>query len=127
MATITNRDKLWTVRWRELSATIGADGVTERVWKNRRRACPDKATAEALKREEERAAALGEHWQDAREYAVATIGAVEPCRSGPKVGAQPANIGGTGPLGSAVVGTHVVHRMSEMPAALVVSVPMTNG
>lgn len=66
----------WEVRWREPVTTVHADGRTEHGWKERRRSCPDKKTADTLRREVETAAALGEAWADGRAAPVASVGAV---------------------------------------------------
>lgn len=50
MASITKRGRRWLVRWRD------PDGG------ERTRSCPDKATADVLRREVERAHALGQRW-----------------------------------------------------------------
>jgi integrase len=63
MATIEERTDGYTVRWRELETTRNEDGSVSRVWKSRRRQCPDMKTAKALKLEIEQRTAKGERWQ----------------------------------------------------------------
>jgi integrase len=78
MATVTHRAErgTWEVRWAFPQTRIDADGNEVRTWAWRRRSCPDKRTADALAREVETAAALGDTWTDGRAVPVATIGAV---------------------------------------------------
>jgi integrase len=77
MASIEKKDNgKYRVRWHERRVRLDADGVERRDWKDREKTCPDRATAVTLKREIERAAALGENWSGRREQAVVTVGRI---------------------------------------------------
>lgn len=78
MARVSFREdrNTWEVRWRELRVTVDENGEENRAWKWRKRTCPSKKAAEALKLRVETAASQGDNWTDQRETPTATIGAI---------------------------------------------------
>ena len=64
----------WEVLWREPKVIQNPDGSTKKKWSTRRRKAPSKKAADALAREIETAAAVGDRWEDKRMTAVSTIG-----------------------------------------------------
>lgn len=76
MATYTKRGEKYLVRWKELHVTRAADGGEIREWKDRGRSVPTERDAKQLVAEVERLQAFGQRWEDQREVAVVSLGAV---------------------------------------------------
>lgn len=77
MASYVKRGERWLVRWKELFVTRQTDGTEVREWRDRGRTVPTERDAKRLVAEVEKAGRVeGVRWEDQREQAISTLGAI---------------------------------------------------